>query len=121
MSARRLSTTDPVDANPVNQTESIKDLVADMRAGNVDMLFIMGGNPAYDAPADLNFADALKNTSIPMRVHLGLYQDETAELCQWHVNEAHYLESWGDSSCLRRHREHGATTDCSALWRQEYL
>ncbi|MGA9968206.1 MAG: TAT-variant-translocated molybdopterin oxidoreductase [Terriglobales bacterium] len=89
--------TDPVDANPVNQTESIKDLVADMRAGKVDMLFIIGGNPAYDAPADLNFADALKNTNIPMRVHLGLYQDETAELCQWHVNEAHYLESWGDS------------------------
>ncbi len=89
--------TDPVDANPVNQTDSIKDLVADMRAGKVDMLFIMGGNPAYDAPADLGFADALKNTSIPMRVHLGLYQDETAELCQWHVNEAHYLESWGDT------------------------
>ena len=89
--------TDPVDANPVDQTESIKDLVADMRAGKVDMLFIMGGNPAYDAPADLGFADALKNTSIPLRVHLGLYQDETAELCQWHVNEAHYLESWGDA------------------------
>jgi molybdopterin-containing oxidoreductase family iron-sulfur binding subunit len=89
--------TDPVDANPVNQTDSIKDLVADMRAGKVDMLFIMGGNPAYDAPADLGFADALKNTSIPMRVHLGLYQDETAEFCHWHVNEAHYLESWGDA------------------------
>ncbi len=89
--------TDPVDANPVNQTDSIKDLVADMRAGKVDMLFIQGGNPAYDAPADLGFADALKNTSVPMRVHLGLYQDETAELCQWHVNEAHYLESWGDA------------------------
>ncbi|HXM19741.1 MAG TPA: TAT-variant-translocated molybdopterin oxidoreductase [Terriglobales bacterium] len=89
--------TDPVDANPVNQTDSIKDLVADMRGGKVDMLFIMGGNPAYDAPADLGFADALKNTNIPMRVHLGLYQDETAELCQWHVNEAHYLESWGDA------------------------
>jgi molybdopterin-containing oxidoreductase family iron-sulfur binding subunit len=89
--------TDTVDANPINQTESIKDLVADMRAGKVDMLFIMGGNPAYDAPADLGFADALKNTNIPMRVHLGLYQDETAELCQWHVNEAHYLESWGDA------------------------
>ena len=88
--------TDPVDANPVNQTDSIKDLVADMRAGKVDMLFVMGGNPAYDAPADLGFADALKNTNIPMRVHLGLYQDETAELCQWHLNEAHYLESWGD-------------------------
>jgi MoCo/4Fe-4S cofactor protein with predicted Tat translocation signal len=89
--------TDPVDANPINQTDSIKDLVADMRAGKVDMLFILGGNPAYDAPADLNFADALKNTGIPTRVHLGLYQDETSELCQWHVNEAHYLEAWGDA------------------------
>ena len=89
--------TDPVDANPVNQTESLRDLVADMRGGKVDMLIIMGGNPAYDAPADLGFADALKSTNIPLRVHLGLYQDETAELCQWHVNEAHYLEAWGDA------------------------
>ena len=88
---------DPVDANPINQTESLKDLVADMRGGKVDMLFILGGNPAYDAPADFGFADALKSTNIPARVHLGLYQDETAELCQWHVNEAHYLESWGDA------------------------
>src|SRR5713226_5783642 len=89
--------TDPVDANPVNQTESLKELIADMRAGKVDLLVIMGGNPAYDAPADLGFADALKNANIPLRVHHGLYQDETAELCQWHVNEAHYLEAWGDT------------------------
>jgi len=89
--------TPPVDANPVNQTESLKNLVADMRAGKVDMLFILGGNPAYDAPADFGLADALKNTNIPVRVHLGLYQDETAELCQWHLNEAHYLEAWGDA------------------------
>src|SRR5215813_14101990 len=89
--------TDPVNANPINQTDSLKDLVADMHAGKVDMLFILGGNPAYDAPADTNFADALKNTKVPMRVHLGLYQDETAELCQWHVHEAHYLEAWSDA------------------------
>jgi MoCo/4Fe-4S cofactor protein with predicted Tat translocation signal len=89
--------TQPVNANPIGQTESLKDLVADMRAGKVDMLFILGGNPVYDAPADLNFADALKNTNIPLRVHLGLYQDETAELCQWHLSEAHYLEAWGDT------------------------
>ena len=89
--------TDPVNANPINQTESLKDLVTDMRAGKVDMLAILGGNPAYDAPADFGFADALKNTNIPLRVHFGLYQNETAELCQWHVNEAHYLEAWGDA------------------------
>jgi molybdopterin-containing oxidoreductase family iron-sulfur binding subunit len=89
--------TDPVDANPINQTESLKDLVADMRSGKVDLLVIIDGNPAYDAPADFGFADALKNSSIPLRVHLGLYQDETAELCQWHLNESHYLEGWGDA------------------------
>src|ERR1051326_4970178 len=88
---------DPVDANPINQTESLKELVADMRAGKVDMLVILGGNPAYDSPADFGFADALKSTNIPVRIHHGLYQDETAELCQWHVNDAHYLEAWGDS------------------------
>ena len=89
--------TDPVNANPVNQTESLKDLVADMRAAKVDVLIILGGNPAYDAPADVGFADALKSPSVPFRVHLGLYRNETAELCQWHVNEAHYLEAWGDA------------------------
>jgi MoCo/4Fe-4S cofactor protein with predicted Tat translocation signal len=89
--------TDPVDANPLNQTESLKDLVADMRGSKVDLLVILGGNPAYDAPTDLDFADALKNSKIPLRVHHGLYQNETAELCQWHVSAAHELEVWGDA------------------------
>ncbi len=89
--------TDPVDANPINQTESIKDLVADMSAGKVDLLVILGGNPAYDAPADLNFADALQSGKVPLRVHHGLYQNETAELCQWHVSATHELEAWGDA------------------------
>jgi MoCo/4Fe-4S cofactor protein with predicted Tat translocation signal len=89
--------TDPVDANPVNQTESLKELVADMQGGKVDLLIILGGNPVYDAPADLNFADVLKSGKVPVRVHHGLYQDETAELCQWHVPATHELESWGDA------------------------
>jgi MoCo/4Fe-4S cofactor protein with predicted Tat translocation signal len=88
--------TDPVDANPVNQTESLRDLVADMRAGNVDLLVIMGGNPVYDAPADLGFGDCVKNSKVGLRIYLGLYQNETADLCHWNVNEAHYLEAWSD-------------------------
>ncbi len=87
---------DPVGADSVKQGESMQELVADIRAGKVDVLVILGGNPAYDAPADFGFADALKNTNIPVRIHNGLYNDETAELCQWHVNEAHYLEAWSD-------------------------
>ena len=89
--------TDTVDANPVNQTASIQDLVADMNGGKVDLLIVLGGNPAYDAPADLDFADALKNGKVPLRVHHGLYQNETAELCQWHVSATHELEAWGDA------------------------
>ena len=88
---------DPVLAYTGNHTDSLKELIADMRAGKVDMLFILGGNPVYDAPADFGFYDALKNTSIPVRVHLGLHNNETGELCHWHVNEAHYLESWSDT------------------------
>ena len=87
--------TDPVVAT--GQAGSLQDLVADMRGGKVQLLVIMGGNPVFDAPSDLGFADALKNTNIPLRVHLGLYENETAELCHWHVNEAHYLEAWGDT------------------------
>jgi MoCo/4Fe-4S cofactor protein with predicted Tat translocation signal len=89
--------TEPVDANPVNQTESLKELASDMQGGKVDLLLIIGGNPAYDAPADLNFAELMKSGKVPIRVHHGLYQDETAELCQWHVPATHELESWGDA------------------------
>jgi len=88
--------TDPVDANPVNQTESLRDLVSDMRAGQVDLLVIMGGNPVYDAPADLGFGDCLKNSKVGLRIYHGLYENETAELCHWNINEAHYLEAWSD-------------------------
>ena len=89
--------TDPVDANPLNQAESLKELVADMQAGKVSLLIILGGNPVYDAPADLKFREILKSGNVPLRVHHGLYQDETAELCQWHVPTTHELESWGDA------------------------
>src|SRR5207247_8746542 len=45
--------------------------------------------------ADLGFADAMDK--VKLRVHLGLYEDETAALCHWHVPQAHALESWGDA------------------------
>src|SRR5260221_11831242 len=48
--------TQPVEAEPVNQLDSLRDLVADMTTGKVDLLLIVGGNPVYTAPADLKFA-----------------------------------------------------------------
>jgi Fe-S-cluster-containing dehydrogenase component len=86
--------TDPLEANPVNGLASIKELVNDMNSGAVDTLIIIGGNPVYDAPADLDFAGALRK--VRLRAHLSLYRYETSELCQWHINQAHYLESWSD-------------------------
>jgi MoCo/4Fe-4S cofactor protein with predicted Tat translocation signal len=87
--------TDPVEASPVNELESLKELVADIQGGHVDTLFIFGVNPVYDAPADLKFSDQL--LKVKLRIHLSLYDDETAELCHWHIPATHYLESWGDA------------------------
>src|SRR5271156_1276575 len=87
--------TDPLEANPVNGIESLRQLVSDMNGGKVQMLLILGGNPAYDAPADFAFANAL--IKVPLRIHSGLYYDETGEYCQWHVPAAHFLEAWGDA------------------------
>jgi len=86
--------TDPVEANPVDQVLSLTELVSDMKAGAVDVLVILGGNPVYTAPVDLQFAENL--SKVGLRVHLSQYLDETALLCHWHVPECHYLESWGD-------------------------
>jgi molybdopterin-containing oxidoreductase family iron-sulfur binding subunit len=83
-----------VEANPVNQLESLRELVSDIEAGQVEVLLILGGNPAFTAPADLQFREKL--LKVGLRIHLGQYEDETAELCHWHIPEAHYLESWGD-------------------------
>jgi MoCo/4Fe-4S cofactor protein with predicted Tat translocation signal len=92
------------------QIESLAALVADLNAGNVDMLLILGGNPVYTAPADLDFAGALKkfvdikvqdDTTGRQRyknfaIHLSQYFDETSIRCHWHLPESQYLESWGD-------------------------
>jgi molybdopterin-containing oxidoreductase family iron-sulfur binding subunit len=73
----------------------LRDLTEDMSEGRVDTLILLGCNPAYTAPADLGFAQALAR--VPNAVHAGLYRDETAALCRWHIPAAHYLESWGDA------------------------
>ena len=74
---------------------TIGELAAAMQAGRVQNLFILGGNPVYNAPADLRFGDLL--SGVPVSVRLGFYEDETSAACKWHVPQAHYLESWGDA------------------------
>ncbi len=87
--------TEPLEAEPVNELESLRDLVKDLNAGQVSVLLMLGSNPVYDAPADFNFKEAFQKAGL--RIHQGLYNDETAEWCHWHVPATHYLESWGDA------------------------
>ncbi|NOG70017.1 4Fe-4S dicluster domain-containing protein [Roseicella sp. DB1501] len=80
---------------PVRQEAApLAELVAAMRGGAVDTLLILGSNPAYDAPADLGFAEALRR--VPFALHHGLHADETAAECAWHLPAPHALEDWGD-------------------------
>ena len=58
-------------------------------------MIIVGGNPAYTAPADLQFGAAL--AKVATSIHLGAEDDETAAAAKWHLPEAHYLEAWGDA------------------------
>ncbi|MBW3636604.1 MAG: TAT-variant-translocated molybdopterin oxidoreductase, partial [Armatimonadetes bacterium] len=89
---------EPVEGNPRQHSAALRELVSDMNAGRVQTLLIMGANPAYSAPADLDFAEALKR--VPTRMHFGHNEDETSVLCNWHVPEAHYLETWSDARAI---------------------
>jgi MoCo/4Fe-4S cofactor protein with predicted Tat translocation signal len=94
--------TDPIEFRPPGQENTaldsigeLRQLVQEMNAGQVDVLVMVGGNPVYNAPADLQFRASMEKAGL--RIHLSLYDDETSALCHWHVPESHYLESWGDA------------------------
>ena len=75
-------------------TGTLDSLTQRLDAGEIDCLLILEGNPVYDAPGDLGFAEAL--AKVDRAVHVGLHDNETAAACRWHLPMAHGLESWGD-------------------------
>ncbi|MEX2457084.1 MAG: TAT-variant-translocated molybdopterin oxidoreductase, partial [Balneolaceae bacterium] len=77
-----------------NEQEAFVNAVSEMNAGQYSTVVFVGTNPAFTAPADLNFTDAL--TNVGTKIHLSDYYDETSKLCDVHVNRAHFLEAWGD-------------------------
>ena len=107
--------TEPVEAQPTNHVESLRELARDMAANAVQLLIIIGANPVYSAPADLNFASLLVKSNFT--VQLSPYDDETSALCHWHVPEAHYLESWSDVRAYDGTRDDPSTADRAALRR----
>ena len=74
--------------------QSFTALVDRLERGQVRTLLVLGANPIYSAPADIDLAGLVKK--VKTSIHLGMYRDETAEVCQWHIPQAHPLESWGD-------------------------
>jgi MoCo/4Fe-4S cofactor protein with predicted Tat translocation signal len=86
---------DPVEAQAGSKLQSISELADDMRAGKVHTLLILQANPVYDAPADFDFATALRK--VPFSLCLSLYEDETASLCKWRIPATHDYETWSDA------------------------
>ncbi|HEX7469231.1 MAG TPA: TAT-variant-translocated molybdopterin oxidoreductase [Verrucomicrobiae bacterium] len=71
------------------------DLAKSLNAGEVETLVVLGGNPAYNAPVDLNWAATQRKAKTVVR--LASYEDETFAATDWSFPAAHYLESWGDA------------------------
>jgi molybdopterin-containing oxidoreductase family iron-sulfur binding subunit len=95
--------TQPVEERPVNHLESLRELCGDIYDGKVETLLILGVNAVYTAPHDFDFASKIKfdekknRKPVKNTIYVGSHFDETAELCDWHVAESHYLETWGDA------------------------
>jgi Fe-S-cluster-containing dehydrogenase component len=84
----------PVDPIAAGHVESLRSLVDDIHARRITTLIVIGANPVYDTPGELDMSDAIG--TVPFSAHLGLYRDETAARCTWHLPLSHPLESWSD-------------------------
>jgi MoCo/4Fe-4S cofactor protein with predicted Tat translocation signal len=91
-----VSYTKPVIDKTNSGVDALKALTGEMSAGQVSTLVVLGGNPVYSAPADLQFSVAL--SKVANSIHLGAEDDETAAAASWHIPQAHVLESWGDEA-----------------------
>jgi molybdopterin-containing oxidoreductase family iron-sulfur binding subunit len=80
-----------------NKSGSIGDLTKALNAETgKKTLVILGGNPVYDAPANLEFGEAIESEEVTT-LRLGYYEDESTPKNGWNIPQAHYLESWGDA------------------------
>ena len=67
-----------------------------MNAGKVQWLVMLGVNPHLLARR-WTWSLRRRLTKVPNTVHLGTHVDETGAVSVWHINKAHYLESWSDA------------------------
>ena len=79
----------------IGQAGTMSELAEEIKAGSVKALVMLDTNPAYESPGELGFAGLLHK--VALKIHAGLYEDETADRADWHLPLAHPLESWGDA------------------------
>ena len=113
---KTVSYSTPLAPIPTEQGSDLKSLVDDMNAGKVKWLVMLGVNPLYNAPVDYDFIAGFN--MVPNTVHLGQHLDETGFNSIWHINQAHYLESWSDARAAMDDL-HRAADDRSAVRRQD--
>jgi MoCo/4Fe-4S cofactor protein with predicted Tat translocation signal len=79
---------------PATTIAQLAQLLGDKK---IKTLVILGGNPVYNAPADLEFGGKLKALGEAVTViNVTLNPNETTAAATWQAPLAHYLESWGD-------------------------
>jgi len=81
-------------SEPTAGDATLAELATAINAGNVDTLLVVGGNPAFDAPADVGFGDLLGK--VKTTAHLSTHSNETSMRCTWLLPRAHFLETWSD-------------------------
>jgi MoCo/4Fe-4S cofactor protein with predicted Tat translocation signal len=81
-------------ADEAGDMTAIKNLTTALNKGDVETLLVLGGNPAYAAPGDLDFGAAMAKAKTS--ICLSDYHDETSKMANWAIPKAHFLEAWGD-------------------------
>ena len=66
---------------PPRASSRLGALVEEIAAGAVDTLVVTAENPAYGAPVDFKLGQLLKR--VPNVIYHGLYEDETAQSCNY--------------------------------------
>ena len=86
---------EPVEASPVAQAQSLRELVDDMHAGRVESLVVIDSNPVFAAPGALGFGDALRRVAFSLA--LTVEPNETSQRVQWSLPQTHPYEDWSDA------------------------
>lgn len=82
---------------PVDATAELglTELCQAIDGGEIDAILILGANPVYTSPPNMEFAARLGK--VPTRICLAEHEHETSMRCNWQLPETHYLEMWSDA------------------------